>query len=386
MTLGKDFSGGCEDAHKTVLVLGLTPVMGGVETFIYNVVANSDLSRIHFEFLVVGDDDPVYAAELRNLCGPDCVHLIPSIRDKGFAGYRALLRFFWEKGGSCDWMHLNMCTATKVLYCFPFARRFGFRVLAHSHNGSSLKSRFHHLCRPLLVRTADEFAACSDVAAEWLFGPKAAKRARIVHNGVDVDRFAFSEDYRDDVRRELRIAVDAFVVGHVGRFAEQKNHSFLIKAFAELKRLVPDAVLLLVGTGELMEDAKNLVKQLGIEDSVVFAGLRDDTYRLYSAMDVFAMSSLYEGLPVVGVEACSSGLKCVYSSTVSRQADILGTADFLALEDGPEAWGGRLCELKDEIGAFDRSQAAAVVKEAGYDIRMVAKDLNALYLGEEVGA
>ena len=121
-----------------------------------------------------------------------------------------------------------------------------------------------------------------------------------------------------------------------------------------------------------------------IAGKVLFAGLRDDTYRLYSAMDAFAMPSVYEGLPVAGVEACSAGLRCLYSTNVSRQADLIGTADFLPLGAGPRCWARRLAELRGSASDFAaRAQAAAAVKATGYDIRTVAGRLNALYCGEE---
>ena len=371
----------------SVLMFGLTPVMGGVETFIYNVVAHSDLERVHFEFLVTGDERPVYADELESLCGAGCIHHVPEIRTSGMKGYREVSRFFREHGGRYDWMHLNTCTAAKVLYCYPFSKRYGFKVLAHSHNGSGYKALFNSVCRPVLRHTSNRFAACSDVAAEWLFGSSAATRTMIVKNGVDVDRFAFSETHRKAIRREFGIPDNAFVVGHVGRFAEQKNHKFLIETFHELCSIDPESVLLLVGTGDLEVQSKELANKLGVDGNVVFAGLRGDTHRFYSAMDVFAMPSLYEGLPVVGAEACSAGLKCLYSTNVSRQVDLIGTAEFLPLEEGAQRWAQRLAELKGDAADFNaRAQAGAAVKAAGYDISVVAKKLNALYCGEEVKA
>lgn len=372
------------EGTASVLMFGLTPTMGGVETFIYNVVAHSDLERVHFEFLVTGDETPVYAEELENLCGAGCIHHVPEIRTNGMRGYREVARFFREKGEGYDWMHLNTCTAAKVFYCYPFSKRYGFKVLAHSHNGSGYKTSFNRLCRPVLRHATDRFVACSDVAADWLFGPATAAKTMIVKNGIDVDRFTFSESHRKAVRQELGIPTDAFVVGHVGRFAKQKNHRFLIEAFRELHVIDSQSVLLLVGTGDLEAEAKALVNRLGIDRNVVFAGLRDDTYRLYSAMDVFAMPSLYEGLPVVGVEACSSGLKCLYSTNVSQQADLIGTAVFLPLEDGPRHWAKRFAALREDAKNFAvRAQAGAAVKAAGYDIHLVARKINALYCGEE---
>ena len=368
----------------SVLMFGLTPIMGGVETFIYNVVAHSDLERIHFEFLVTGNERPVYADELESLCGAGCIHYVPEIRTSGMNGYRDVSRFFREHGERYDWMHLNTCTAAKVLYCYPFSKRCGFKVLAHSHTSSALGSQFHKLCRPLIRKASDYRLACSVSAAEWMFGSDCVRDARIINNGIDVDRFRFSELERERIRIMWGIPRDAFVVGHVGRFSKVKNHAYLLKVFAELAHYDPQSYLLLVGAGELESEIRSCCRDYGVSERVIIAGLQKDTAPYYSAMDAFVMPSLYEGLPVVGVEAASSGLGCYFSENVSRQAAILKPTKFISIEHLPSVWVAALLKDRNELRDFGRRRIAVdVVKSEGYDISSVAKIVDSIYLGNE---
>ncbi|MBM6688324.1 glycosyltransferase [Collinsella tanakaei] len=383
MTQGKHVQKDSRGDMVSVLMFGLTPVMGGVETFIYNVVAHSDLDRIHFEFLVAGDKKPVYADELEALCGTGCIHHVPEIRSSGLEGYREVSRFFRENGERFDWMHLNICTAAKVLYCYPFSKRCGFKVLTHSHTSSAFGTLFHRLGRPLLRNVSDCRLACSEPAAEWMFGGDYVRDTRIINNGIDVDRFRFSESERERIRTMYGIPQDAFVIGHVGRFSKVKNHTYLLRVFAELAQYDAQAYLLLIGAGELEGEIRSCCRNYEISERVIFPGLQEDTSPYYSAMDAFVMPSLYEGLPVVGVEAAASGLGCYFSGGVSRQAAILEKTRFLSIDENPSAWVDALLHDRDVLCDYaGRLFAGDTVKDAGYDICYVAKTIDDIYLEE----
>ena len=138
---------------------------------------------------------------------------------------------------------------------------------------------------------------------------------------------------------------DELAVGHVGRFMAQKNHTFLLDAFAEVAARRPDAVLLLVGAGELRSFVECRAAERGLAGRVRFLGQRDDVERLYQAFDAFALPSLYEGLGLVGVEAQRAGLPCLLSDAITREVDVTGTVRFLPIDE-PSAWADALCALR----------------------------------------
>ena len=168
-------------------------------------------------------------------------------------------------------------------------------------------------------------------------GCVASGKATLVHNAVDLDYFRFDPEDRADCRAELQLD-DRLVVGHVGRFNQQKNHSFLLDVFAEIAQKRPDAVLLLVGKGELEQAVRQKADALGIADKVIFAGVRSDIPRVLSAMDVFVFPSLYEGMPNTVIEAQATGLPCVIADTITPEADVTGLVQYLPLSLEADKW------------------------------------------------
>lgn len=160
--------------------------------------------------------------------------------------------------------------------------------------------------------------ACSDRAGEWMFGDRwmAEGKVTVLPNGIPLREYAFQPDVRRQVRDSWHVGVNTLVVGHVGRFTTQKNHSFLLEIFAELHRKQPDSLLVLAGVGELQDAARSKAEELHLTDSVRFLGFRSDVAELLQGMDIFLMPSLYEGFPVTGVEAQAAGLPCVFSDTI----------------------------------------------------------------------
>ena len=198
-----------------------------------------------------------------------------------------------------------------------------------------------------------------------------------MHNAIDPSAFSFSEVTRESLRAELGLE-GRFAVGHIGRFNLQKNHKRLIEIFAQLKKIKPDAVLLLVGEGELEEETRAKVSELGVEDSVKFLGVRSDVPKLCMAMDVFVMPSLFEGLPVVGVEAQAAGLPCVFSAEVTDEVVILPQSSQLPLSASNAEWAERIAACDGSVS--DRSAAIEPVRAAGYDINAETEKISRMYL------
>ena len=169
----------------------------------------------------------------------------------------------------------------------------------------------------------------------------------IIRNAINVKNYSYKKNVRSLERKKLNINEDCFVIGHIGRFTTEKNQSFLLKVLKEVLKENDNSRLLLIGDGYLEDKVKSEAKQLGIEDYVIFTGNINDTYNKYQVMDVFVLPSLFEGLPVVGVEAQTNGLHCVFSDRVSTEVDITGNVTFLSLDEDYKTWAKVLLDNKN---------------------------------------
>lgn len=237
------------------------------------------------------------------------------------------------------------------------ARKYGVpNIIAHSHNvgyGNSgflrkLRNRFFvYECK----HKADYKLACSNAAAKFMFGEKAFNdnEVLVIENAVNCDKYYFDRQIREEVRKEFSIT-DQFVIGHVGGFAQQKNHGFLVELFYEFQKSHPNSLLLLVGgsgiaTGSTLPDIKRQVNELGLDKKVLFTGIRKDVNRLMMGMDVFLFPSKFEGFGLVLVEAQASGLKCLVSTNVPTDAKCTHNVTFLPLNE-PNTWLDELTRIR----------------------------------------
>lgn len=298
------------------------------------------------------------------------------------AYYRNTLKLL--RSGGYDCAHIHGDLAYLLLIFAKAARRAGVKkIILHSHAAGidgrlrRAKGALHVLTRRALKRCATDFVACSDRAARWMYPNLDAGRVVQVNNGVDLDRFAFDSQTRERVRSELGLE-GAFVVGHVGRFAWQKNHEYLLRAFSAIRARVPGARLLMVGEGPLFDGTRALAGELGLLDDVIFYGASYDVGALMQAMDLFLLPSRFEGLPVVGVEAQAAGLPVIFSDAVTRQAKLTDSAWFLPTDEGAvELWARRALDV---AGAqIDRRQGLQAVKRAGFAIEDTVAAFLALY-------
>ena len=352
---------------------------GGAETLIMNIYRNIDREKVQFDFLVNVFDKMFYEDEITALGGR--IFRMPFLTKVTPPVYERNLYDFFKEHGEIRTVHSHLETTTGLI--LKQARRAGVPVrIAHSHNSRYTRvglkyapeNAFKAYCRRKIVPNATLLLGCSELANDWLYG-KDGKRAEIVRNGIETEKYAFSEAVRTEVRRELGIGRDTKVIGHVGRFNDQKNHLFLIDIFEKYHTMNPDSLLLLVGEGILMEQIREKTARLGLADCVRFLGLRGDVSRLMQAFDVFVLPSKFEGLPLVIVEAQAAGLPCLAANTISRMSDLgCSLVTFLPI-DGANIWADM---IKITEGRSQNSSEA--VARAGYDIKATAKTLEELYL------
>jgi glycosyltransferase involved in cell wall biosynthesis len=350
---------------------------GGAETLIMNLHRNIDRTRVQFDFLTCREGE--FDDEIVRLGGN--IYRVPWIADAGPVGYaRALDHFFAGEGRRYGIVHAHMDRMSG--WVLRAARRAGVPVrIAHSHNtrseGGPLARLYKWASGRLIAANATDRFACSEAAAEWLFGVRSAE-ARLIRNAIDCSAFAFDPDIRRETRAELGLSPGQLAVCHVGRFSPQKNHAFLIDLFARLAAERPDAVLLLAGDGPLKADIVRRIEAASLDGRVRLLGVRGDMPRLLAAMDVMVFPSLHEGLPMALIEAQTAGLPCVISDRITKEADLgIGLVTRLSLAAPAESWISAIRETTD--ARHPRRAAAEQVRRRGYDIGGVAAELAEYY-------
>lgn len=306
---------------------------GGVESVVMNYYRNIDKEKIQFHFLCDEDSTDIPYQEIEKLGGK--VIIIPPYQ-KLFKYQKELYRIFKENNYKMVHSHIN------ALSVFPLriAKKAGVPIrIAHSHTTSNKKewkrNLIKNILRPFSKVYANQFFACSELSGRWLFGEKAFKNnsIKIINNAIDLEKFKFNKEKRNEIRKEIGLDEDTLLVGHIGRFVTQKNHEFLIDVFDEIHRRKQNSKLILIGQGNLKEKIKQKIKELGIEEYVIFTGQINNVSDYYNAIDVFLLPSLYEGLPVVGIEAQANGILCKFSSNMTKEAKVLNTTEFISLKN-----------------------------------------------------
>lgn len=350
---------------------------GGVEAVVMNYYRHIDRSKIQFDFLCDEDSTNIPYEEIEKLGGR--VILIPPYQ-KVFKYQKELIRIFKENNYKIVHSHIN------TLSVFPLraAKKAGVKVrIAHSHSTTNKKewkkNLLKQVLRPFSKVYATDYMCCSELAGRWLFGDKAYDSGKVylLNNAIDLDKFKYNESLRKEKRKELGISDDTLVIGHIGRFVAQKNHTFLIDIFNEVHKKNNNSILLLAGQGPLMEEIKNKVKELKLNDSVRFLGQRNDVNELYQAFDVFCLPSLYEGLPVVGVEAQASGLLCILSNAMTKETKVLDITKFISLNNTPKDWAD---SILDDVKKYKRIDTSKEMTSKNFNIREEAKKLEKYYL------
>lgn len=268
------------------------------------------------------------------------------------------------------------------LSVFPLFSAYLAKVpirIAHSHSTTHKSDRKSNFLKNVLRRFSKLFAtnyfACSEHAGEWLFGKKALKEGKIavIKNAIDVDKFKYDVIMRDKMRKKLGVE-DKIVFGHVGRFAKQKNHDFLIDIFFDIYQKRKDIVLLLIGEGPLEEKIKEKVKEKGLDDVVKFLGMKENVNDYMQAMDIFLFPSLYEGLGIVLVEAQCSGMMCLASTEVPKEVEL--TPNIIFAENRVDIWESLILEHLN----YKRESDIRNISLNGYSIKDSVVNLENRYL------
>ena len=360
-----------------IRVLQVMPAMdaGGMETFVMNVYRTVDRDKVQFDFLYHYDKPCFFDDEICTLGGN--IYKMTVRQDNNLPRYLRELRELFA--AHPEWRIIHGHYSGFGMFYNPVARRAGIPVrVGHSHNTAyepNLVGRLDKLMSSRFNAGLTDRFACSQKAGEMLFGKSPFT---VLPNGIDTARFAARDPQRRALLRgELGVADNEILFGHVGRFSAQKNHPGLLKIFAAVRARLPKARLVLLGGGEpgYIEEIQNLARSLGLGDSVNFAGVRSNMQGFYDAMDAFLLPSLFEGLPVVLVEAQTAGLPCFVADTVDKGAAFTDRVHFLPLQD-EAAWANTIAGASLRRDPDARRKAV----EAGYDIHHSTEILQEFYL------
>ena len=358
-------------------------LLGGIQKFVLENLKKMNLKQVQIDFLLL-DDGNKYELEdeFRHMgCNVYKLDGIWFNNAIDYLKYRKALNQFFKQHHNYQFVHLH--ASSKNFGVLAIAKKYGIEVrIAHSHNiefqtRSKAKKLIGNLFMGPLRYYATDYFACSYSAGKWLFGEKIAESSlQIVPNAVDTDRFYYHSKSCIEVKEKLKLR-NKFVVGHVGRFTHQKNHTFLIDIFAEIAKKREDAVLLLIGTGELEDDIRAKVKTLGLTNKVIFEGFQTEVDFFMRAMDVMVFPSEYEGLGLVLVEAQASGLPCVASADViPRESKVSSLLRFVKLSEQPDYWA----EITLEMAETGKRDVLSDIRKAGYDIHETASFLQEFYI------
>ena len=342
---------------------------GGTEHFVMNYYRRIDRSLVQFDFLTSVEEPGFWDEEIRSL-GGKIFHAYP-FGENPIKNYHDIARIVRENHYRIVHRHTGSAFG---YFDLRAARRGGAdQLILHAHNTDAGKPIVHQAAK-LLLKIPCHHYSCSREAGRFLFGENEC--FSIIPNAIDTRRFSFQSVVRDRIRREIGID-NKLVIGHIGRFQRQKNHGRLVAIFAEIHKQRPDSILVCVGAGEKMEETKEITHRMGLDQSVLFLGQREDVPALLSAFDAFLLPSLYEGFPVVLVEAQSNGLKCFVSQEANPvSVNITGNVTFIPLPASDETWADTLLQsdLSRDPMALNR------VKDAGYDIADATGALTQKYL------
>ncbi len=358
-------------------ILQIVPDMrsGGVENFIMNVYRNIDRSKIQFDFIEHYSGESFFDKDIEELGGK--IYRLPFRDDNNLIKFIKQLDQFYKdhkeyKVVHCHWNGMGFVHLL-------VAKKNGISVrIGHSHNstaGVGKKGAIKKLFIFPYKYVCNIRFACSNEAGKFLYGKK---NFEFIPNGIDIERFQHCSAKGLEIRKEYQISEKALVIGNVGRLNVQKNQKFLIDVFKKVHQINKDVVLLIIGTGELHDDLINYVEAKQLKDSVVFAGAHSNVEDYYSAMDVFCLPSLFEGLPLTAVESQASGLMTLLADNISKQVEVTDNVVYLDNKDS-DVWASYIVSHIDSFKKLDRFQANRKAIESIYNIKIVAERIADFY-------
>ncbi len=355
--------------------------MGGVYSLVKNIIINN---KTNIKIDIGAIERFVDLQNIEMLKKYNCdVHYIGYKGNKWkkqFMCYSRLKKLLREQPYEC--VHIHADVANKLLVSGLAAKYAGTKkIILHSHaagvdgNHRGLKILFHKICRRLLKSIGTDYVACSDMAGEWMFPNVKTEDIKIINNGINLEKFRYNPEKRIEIRKKLGLE-KKIILGHIGRFAYQKNHEYLLQIMEKIKECDSDIRLLLIGEGPEEEKIRFLAHEKKLDDLILFYGISNDVDELLQAIDIFLLPSHFEGLPIVGVEAQAAGLPVLFSNHITREAKIIESAEFLGItENNIGEWIDRIKNYTN----YERRDTYQKLKNCKFSIDDTIDDLLNLY-------
>lgn len=354
---------------------------GGIETLVMNLYRHIDKEQLLFDFLVHRPQEGFYEREIREYGGK--IYRTCPFNPLHINQFKKECMDVFTNHPEYKVFHAHQELS---LWTLEYAQKAGIPTrIAHSHNAKTVVNLkyFFFLYEKMFIKNhCTDMFMCSKPAGEWIFGKKAVREGKVKYiNGIiETERFKYDEQVRREMREELGVS-DKIVIGHVGRFMQQKNHMFLLEIFNEIHKMNKNTVLVLCGNGRLEDDIKAKAKALGIENDIIYTGVRNyvniQTNRLYQALDLYLFPSLWEGLPLTGIEAQTAGLPVVMSDVIADETVVTDNVTRLSLSDSAEKWAKTCLDI---LRTFERKDCQKQIVDAGFDVRNTARFLQDFYI------
>lgn len=353
----------------------------GVSSVVMNYYSGIDKSKVQMDFLLYEQPEKSILDYLNQ--NGSKVYALGYPVELGLAKYqKAIDQFFAEHQKEYQIVHLHIPNAAFIV--LKTAKKYGVGTrIIHSHNSRGADGLIKKIRNYVLNRQgifyANEYFACSESAGKYLYGKRNLNKVTIIPNAISLEKFRYDQECRKSIRDQWNISEKTLVLGHVGRFSEQKNHRFLIEIGKRLKEKELAFRLLFLGDGELKEQIRAQAKQAGVENNLIFAGVVSNPKEYMDAMDLFLLPSLYEGLPCVCVEAQANGLPCLISANVTKEVELSDYVQFLDISDADQ-WCRKIIEWSNirKLEVFRGNYDCSKLME--YDIIVQAKILEEKYL------
>lgn len=373
---------------KKVLQLVYDLNCGGVEAFVTNLNSCEKVFENPFDFLLFTKDEEEQFFEAKNKKrGSEIIKIVDDGKGSSIKRFIKRRKQFYNvvKNGRYDVVHIHKETISCMIEAIIAKLAGANKVIVHSHNThvartgkkAVIEEKLHKIGRMFWKLCVDQMCACSTEAGIWLFGERNIKRndVEILKNGIIGSNYYFNPEIRKKYREKLGWN-DKKIIGHVGRFSEQKNHRFLIEIIAEMYKKDENIRAILFGVGDLREEIKNKVKEMGLEEVIIFPGTSPEINNWLQAIDLFLFPSLYEGLPVAGIEAQATGVEILASDTISTELKITQKIHWMPLKEPANKWAVEGLKLMELNTCRDTAED---IQKAGYDIEFTAKRIKEIY-------
>lgn len=361
---------------KILHIVPTLSVNSGMMSVVLNYHKHIDRSKVQFDYMYFYDSDLNYIDMIKSL-DANTYHIGPP--ELSLKYLKKIDYFFANHIGEYFAIHCHPIFAANIFA--KSAKKYGIKhIIAHSHSTKFSEKRISALRNYILsmfIRCfATDFIACSKEATRLFGNFVKEKDCFILHNAIDSYKYIYNSEQRNIIRSLYNISENETVIGHIGRFSKEKNHSFLIDIFNKYIKLNPNSRLLLVGDGNLINEIREKIKNLNLTDKVILTGSRSDIQALLSAMDIFVFPSYFEGVPVSVVEAQASGLPCILSTNITREVGF-SNSYFIPLSLTANYWAKKIYEIKINQ---QRDKGILDIINNGYEITHEAINLQNYYL------